>query len=168
MQVDIVYTSVYGRKRTVVAGCFIGISRCRGIGPPSGIPSSGLCFCWLPIDVVIQLLQRSASPRARLTSNLPALLSNTWFARKARRAPPGAPCRIHAPATGGPGWRPSVGLFRRRRAPPRGFLPLARRAGWGINPLARRAPHWLGERARRPVRLAESARPPPAGARVNP
>jgi len=24
------------------------VSRCRGIGPPSGIPSSGLCFCWLP------------------------------------------------------------------------------------------------------------------------
>ena len=31
------------------------VSRCRGIGPPSGIPSSGLCFCWLPIFVVIQL-----------------------------------------------------------------------------------------------------------------
>jgi len=31
------------------------VSRCRGIGPPSGIPSSGLCFCWLPIYVVIQL-----------------------------------------------------------------------------------------------------------------
>jgi len=30
------------------------VSRCRGIGPPSGIPSSGLCFCWLPIFVVIQ------------------------------------------------------------------------------------------------------------------
>ena len=24
------------------------VSRCRGIGPPSGIPSSGLCFCWPP------------------------------------------------------------------------------------------------------------------------
>jgi len=23
-------------------------SRCRGIGPPSGIPSPRLCFCWLP------------------------------------------------------------------------------------------------------------------------
>ena len=31
------------------------VSRCRGIGPPSGIPSSGLCFCWLPIFVVVQL-----------------------------------------------------------------------------------------------------------------
>jgi len=42
-------------------------SRCRVIGPPSGIPSSGLCFCWLPIFVAIQL-QTSASPRARLTT----------------------------------------------------------------------------------------------------
>jgi len=24
------------------------VSRCRGIGPPSSIPSSGLCFCWPP------------------------------------------------------------------------------------------------------------------------
>jgi len=24
------------------------VSRCRGIGPPSGIPSPGLCFCWPP------------------------------------------------------------------------------------------------------------------------
>jgi len=24
------------------------VSRCRGIGPPSGFPSSGLCFCWPP------------------------------------------------------------------------------------------------------------------------
>jgi len=28
------------------------VSRCRGIGPPSGIPSSGLCFCW-PTDYVV-------------------------------------------------------------------------------------------------------------------
>jgi len=37
--------------------CFMNmvVSRCKGIGPPSGIPSSGLCFCWLPIFVVIQL-----------------------------------------------------------------------------------------------------------------
>jgi len=45
----------------------IVVSRCRGIGPPSGIPSSGLCFCWLPIFVVIQP-QTSASQRARLTT----------------------------------------------------------------------------------------------------
>jgi len=31
------------------------VPRCSGIGPPSGIPYSGLCFCWLPIYVVIQL-----------------------------------------------------------------------------------------------------------------
>jgi len=43
------------------------VSRCRGIGPSSGIPSSGLCVCWLPIFVAIQL-QTSASPRARLTT----------------------------------------------------------------------------------------------------
>jgi len=43
------------------------VSRCRGTGPPSDIPSSGLCFCCLPIFVVIQL-QTSASPRARLTT----------------------------------------------------------------------------------------------------
>ena len=34
---------------------YMVVSRCRGIGPPSVIPSSGLCFCWLPIFVVIQL-----------------------------------------------------------------------------------------------------------------
>ena len=27
---------------------YMVVSRCRGIGPPSGIPSSGLCFCWPP------------------------------------------------------------------------------------------------------------------------
>ena len=31
------------------------VSRCRGVGPLSSIPSSGLCFYWLPIFVVIQL-----------------------------------------------------------------------------------------------------------------
>jgi len=39
------------------------MQRCRGIGPPSSIPSSGLCFCWPPTTlsdyVVIQLLQHS-------------------------------------------------------------------------------------------------------------
>ena len=46
------------------------VFRCRGIGPPSGIPSPGHWFRWPPIYIVIQLLQRSASPRARLRSNL--------------------------------------------------------------------------------------------------
>jgi len=39
------------------------VSRCRGIGPPSGIPSSGLCFGWLPIYVVIQLHLGNTPPR---------------------------------------------------------------------------------------------------------
>jgi len=43
------------------------VSRCRGISPPSGIPSSGL-FLLAADYVVIQLSQRSASPRARLRS----------------------------------------------------------------------------------------------------
>jgi len=69
------------------------VSRCRGIGPPSGIPSSGLCFCWLPICVVIQLqtsvprgvsiIPRAVSLRVYISQStgilgipLPALLSN--------------------------------------------------------------------------------------------
>ena len=69
------------------------VSRCRDIGPPSGIPSSGLCFCWLPICVVIQLqtsvprgvsiIPRAVSLRVYISQStgilgipLPALLSN--------------------------------------------------------------------------------------------
>ena len=33
--------------RTFKCICMV-VSRCRGLGPPSGIPSSGLCFCWPP------------------------------------------------------------------------------------------------------------------------
>jgi len=41
---------------------YMVVSRCRGIGPPSGISSSGLCFCWLPIYVVIQLQTSFPAP----------------------------------------------------------------------------------------------------------
>jgi len=50
------------------------VSRCRGIGPPSGNPSSGLCFCWPPTT--------SSSNISRSTGilgiPLPALLSNIF------------------------------------------------------------------------------------------
>jgi len=32
----------------------IVVSRCLGIGPPSGIPPLGRCFCWPPIFVASQ------------------------------------------------------------------------------------------------------------------
>jgi len=82
------------------------VSRCRGVGPLSSIPSSGLCFYWLPIFVVIQLpptrvpvssvvlvwpvprgvsvIPRAVSLRVSISQStgilgipLPALLSNT-------------------------------------------------------------------------------------------
>jgi len=67
------------------------VSRCRGIGSPSGIPSSGLCFCWLPIFVVIvwpvprgvSVIPCAVSLRVSISQStgilgipLPALLSN--------------------------------------------------------------------------------------------
>ena len=47
-----IYISIYIYV-CVAIYLYMVVSRCRVIGPPSGIPSSGLCFCWLPIFVVI-------------------------------------------------------------------------------------------------------------------
>jgi len=52
------------------------VSRCRGIGPSSGIPSSGL-FLLAADYVVIQLLRVSISQSTGILGiPLPALLSN--------------------------------------------------------------------------------------------
>jgi len=37
------------------------VSRCRDIGPPSGFPSSGLCFCWPPLRYCLISLYLSIS-----------------------------------------------------------------------------------------------------------
>ena len=55
---------IWLRRRTPpAAGCDMVVSRCLGIGPPSGIPPLGRCFCWPPIFVASQHTQPSARSR---------------------------------------------------------------------------------------------------------
>jgi len=50
------------------------VSRCLGIGPPSGIPPLGRCFCWPPIFVASQQTQPSARSIYRHLGNTPPSL----------------------------------------------------------------------------------------------